>query len=44
MLKKIGKIVFGGLLLLLVLAGILYAMYNEPLPKGTRAKMQMSWP
>lgn len=38
MLKKIGKIVFGALLLLLVLAGILYAVYNEPLPKGIRSK------
>ena len=38
MLKKIGKIVLGTLLLLLVLAGILYAVYNEPLPKGTRGK------
>ncbi len=38
MLKKIGKIVFGALLLLPVLAGILYAVYNEPLPKGIRSK------
>lgn len=38
MIKKIGKIVFGTLLLLLVLAGILYAIYNEPLPKGIRGE------
>jgi hypothetical protein len=38
LLRKIGKIVLGTLLLLLVLAGILYGIYNEPLPKGVQGK------
>ncbi len=40
MLKKLGKILLGILVFVLISAGILYAVYNEPLPKavvGTEA-------
>lgn len=38
MIKKIGKIGLATLLLLFVLVGILYAIYNEPLPRGIAPK------
>ncbi|MCK0189338.1 hypothetical protein [Arenibacter sp. F20364] len=38
MLKKIGKILLGTLVLLFVGAAILYAIYNEPLPTGTNSE------
>jgi len=38
MLKKSGQILVIILALLVLLAGILYAIYNEPLPKGTSSE------
>ncbi len=38
MLKKLGKILVGILVLVLISAGILYALYNEPLPEGVASK------
>lgn len=38
MIKKIGKIVLGVLLLLFTLGAILYAIYNEPLPTGIKSQ------
>ncbi|RTE51745.1 hypothetical protein EHW67_16165 [Arenibacter aquaticus] len=38
MLKKLGKILLGLLLLVLISAGILYALYHEPLPQGVAGK------
>jgi len=38
MLKKLGKILVAILVLVLISAGILYALYNEPLPEGVASK------
>ena len=38
MIKKIGKIVLGVLLLLFTLGAIFYAIYNEPLPTGIKSQ------
>ena len=38
MIKKIGKILLGVLLLLFTLGAILYAIYNEPLPTGIKSQ------
>ena len=38
MLKKLGKIFLGILVLVLISAGILYALYHEPLPEGVAGK------
>ena len=38
MIKKIGKILLGVLLLLFTLGAILYAIYNEPMPTGIKSQ------
>jgi len=38
LIKKIGKILLGVLLLLFTLGAILYAIYNEPLPRGIQSQ------